>query len=238
MPLLSSHLLIQSYGILIITLGITLIRLPTLILNSPTLTILGDSMHIRPATYVPLPSLLGKLSNQSMHPLASLTKTGKTSLTTAERELLALLGAVFATSAITMMVLASSLSFSKAYLTSTTTLDGKVRRKSSAEVAEAISKLVSSQDIFMLLSGIHVFIMSSLVAWIYVTKADVAEEARSDHPGSWAILANQTSFILALMDMLFWGYLYTVIKEERRQVLLVGQERRNADAEDEANSRG
>lgn len=208
-----------------------------MILNSPTIAILGDSMHIRPASYVPVPHLLGNLAQQNAHPLSSRTKSTAASLTTAERELLALIGGVLVISAVTMMVLCTSLFYSKSNLTSRTTENGRVLRKSSAEVAETVSKLVSSQDVFMLLSGIHVLIMSVLVVWMYLTKARVADEARSDTLGNWALLANQTSFVLALVDMLIWGYLYTVIKEERRQVLLAVQEMNDADDEDRTNAR-
>ena len=39
-------------------------------------------------------------------------------------------------------------------------------------------------------------------------------------PGSiGALVGNQVVFSAGLMDMLFWGYLWTVLREERREIL-------------------
>ena len=47
------------------------------------------------------------------------------------------------------------------------------------------------------------------------------------------MLANQIVFSASLMDMLFWGYLWTVIRDERREVLGRVQMLREGDDEEE-----
>ena len=136
-----------------------------------------------------------------------------------------------------MMVFASSLSYSKSNILAHTTDEGRVARKSSAEVGVSIAKLVTSQDLFMVVGAIHVFMMGNLVVWTYLTKESVAIDARGTHPSWWTLMANQTNFVLALTDMLFWGYLYTVLKEERREILVLAQARNEADDEERINAR-
>lgn len=237
MPLLSANLLLQSYGCLIIALGITFIRSPTSVLNSASLNIFGDSMRIRPATFIPLPGVNREIHEQTINPLSSLTRNGKYRLSTSERELLALIGGILMVAAISMMMLASSLSYSKSSILTGITTKGKTVRRASADVAETISSLVSHQNIFLLLSGVHVFAMGFVVLASYLTKESIGRAITGPDPSAWTLLSNQTTFIFALGDMLFWGYLYTAIKEERRQVLIIGQERREADDEDRVNSR-
>ncbi|KAK5942098.1 hypothetical protein PMZ80_006051 [Knufia obscura] len=213
-------------------MSVILIKSPTRILTSPTLSLLGASLHTRPASYIPVPSLTsGGAADQSSNPLASLTRSVKTELSIPERELLALVGLILGLSAMTMMILCTSLSFSKASLTTRTTDDGKTLRKSSPEVGEAISRLLVAQDLWQLLAGIHVLVCSPLVAWIYLQGGQV-ELGPSTGLG---LLTSDVVFTIAISDMLFWGYMYTVIKEEKRQVMEVREIRRVEDEEDETN---
>jgi len=129
------------------------------------------------------------------------------------------------------MVLATPLSFSVASLTSRTTDDGKTLRKSSAEVGETVSKLLSTQDTWQLLSGVHVLVCASLVAWIYLHRGNV----EIGPSAVFGLLVSDVVFSIGISDMLFWGYLYTVVKEERRQVMVVREMRRAEDEEDETN---
>jgi len=148
-----------------------------------------------------------------------------------ERELLALMGLILGLSAITMMVLCTSLSFSNASLTTRTTEDGKTLRKSSAEVGETMSRLLLSQDLWQLLAGIHVLVCSVLVAWIYLYGAKIEIGPST----GFGLLSSDVVFTVSISDMLFWGYTYTAIKEEKRQVMEVREKRRLEDEEDETN---
>lgn len=49
------------------------------------------------------------------------------------------------------------------------------------------------------------------------------------------LLANNIVFTFGLSNMLFWGYIYTVVKEERREVLLIRERRMEEDEEDAVN---
>ena len=51
----------------------------------------------------------------------------------------------------------------------------------------------------------------------------------------FGLLVSDVVFSIGISDMLFWGYLYTVVKEERRQVMVVREMRRAEDEEDETN---
>lgn len=236
MPLLSSALLIQSLGIALFTLSTILILSPTTALSSNTVSILGASMHIRPASYIPdtfLPSdhlPEGHSSNPFFVPLVRPKKT----LTTSERELLALFGLVLAFISISLTVLASPLRFSKSTLTARTTSDGKVVRKSSAEVGEDIRLVTYTQTLWQILSAVNVIGSSILVAWIYLVKSERHGQLQNTGEGL-DLLANNIVFTFGLSDMLFWGYIYTVVKEERREVLLIRERRMEEDEEDAVN---
>ena len=229
--------MLQSYGLLIIAVGALLITSPVKVVGSTTLTLLGDSMHIHPASYVPLPFLPGRIQQTTSNPAAKLVRSGKVALTSSEQEIFSLLGGVLIICSITMMVFATSLSYSKSNILSLTTDDGRTARKSSAEVGVSIAKLVTAQDLFLIVGAIHVFVMGNLVVWTYLTKESVAVDARGPHLSWWTLMANQTNFVLALTDMLFWGYLYTVLKEERREILVMAQARREVDDEERINAR-
>lgn len=104
-------------------------------------------------------------------------------------------------------------------------------RKSSAEVGESIARITLVQSVWQGLAGIHVVVAAAFVAWSYVFRSE--KYGRRDM--GFSVLANNVTFTVGMVDMLFWGYLYTTIKEERREVLKVGERRRTEDEEDEAN---
>lgn len=227
MPLLSSFLLIESAAITLIAISVLLVTSPNTVLSSTTLSLLGSSMHIRPATFIPEPP--------PPKSLATLARTTKTSLTTSEHEILALTGLVIFLTSISTMILAAPLHFSTSSLTSrvSTSSDGgaKTVRKSSAEVGESIARITLVQSVWQGLAGIHVVVAAAFVAWSYVFRSE--KYGRRDM--GFSVLANNVTFTVGMVDMLFWGYLYTTIKEERREVLKVGERRRTEDEEDEAN---
>ena len=97
-----------------------------------------------------------------------------------------------------------------------------------------MSRLLTTQDLWQVLSGIQVLIWSIIVAWIYTLGGRV-ELGPSVGLG---LLANDVVFTVSISSMMFWGYLYTVIKDEKRQVLEVRERRREEDEEDETNRGG
>lgn len=241
MPLLSSFLLIQSAAMGLIGLAILLVTSPATVLTSTTLSILGSSMHIRPATFIPDPFSRPStfLQGQTSNPLTSLARSTKTTSTTSERELISLLGLVIGASALSTVILAFPLRFSKKSLTSRSTDDGKILRKSSAEVGEGIASLNLTQNVWQIFAGLHVVFAAAGVAWMYVfrgSKAIPHTSALAYSLDSASLIANNVTFTFCFCDMLFWGYLYTTIKEERREVLQVREKRRLEDEEDAANT--
>ncbi|KAK5090329.1 hypothetical protein LTR05_000501 [Lithohypha guttulata] len=240
MPLLSSFLLIESAAAALLAISALLITSPTRVLSSTTLSLLGSSMHIRTATFIPdpvLPRSDGSISHSS-NPLTSLTPPLRTTLTISEREIISLLGLVIAATAFSTIILAFPLRFSRAGLTARTTDDAKVVRKSSTEVGESIAKLNLTQTTWQVFAGMHVIFASLLVAWMYVFRSQRGIDRvplLTQDVDAASLLVNNITFTIGMVDMLFWGYLYTTIKEERRVVLSVMERRRSEDEEDDAN---
>lgn len=91
--------------------------------------------------------------------------------------------------------------------------------------------LLSAQTLWQTLAGLHVVMASALVLAIYLLKsAKYGSTARVGE--GWDLLANDVVFTVGMSDMLFWGYLYTVVKEERREVMAVVERRMVEDEED------
>jgi len=76
-----------------------------------------------------------------------------------------------------------------------------------------------------------VLICSGVVAWIYL-RGGLVELGPST---GFGLLSSDVVFTVTISNMMFWGYLYTVIKEEKRQVMEVREKRRLEDEEDETN---
>jgi hypothetical protein len=91
--------------------------------------------------------------------------------------------------------------------------------------AEQVHTLLTAQARWLTLAGLHVLGSSILVAWIYLFHS-VPDSHSHSHSQSLpssslsgvALLANRVTFTAALVDMLFWGYLWTVLKDEGRDV--------------------
>jgi hypothetical protein len=91
--------------------------------------------------------------------------------------------------------------------------------------AEQVHTLLTAQARWLTLAGLHVLGSSVLVAWIYLFHS-VPDSQSHSHSQSLpssslsgiALLANRVTFTAALVDMLFWGYLWTVLKDEGRDV--------------------
>lgn len=84
----------------------------------------------------------------------------------------------------------------------------------------------------------HVIFASLLVAWMYVFRSQRGIDRvplLTQDVDAASLLVNNITFTIGMVDMLFWGYLYTTIKEERRVVLSIMERRRSEDEEDDAN---
>ena len=150
------------------------------------------------------------------------------------------MGLVLCIAAFSTIILAAPLQYSVSSLTSRISEDGKLLRKSSAEVGESIAKLNLMQSTWQVFAGLHGVVAAGFVAWIYLFRSQKYGRSGMGVVGaaSTSVLANNVTFSIGMIDMLFWGYLYTTIKEERRTVLQVMEKRRTEDEEDEANKTG
>lgn len=106
------------------------------------------------------------------------------------------------------------------------------KRVERAALGEAVRSLTDAQNTWMTVSAVWVVLTTVLTGWIYVFRNERREES-SDRSEGWGLLANHVGFAVALVDMLFWGYVYTVVKEERREVGEVLAVRMAEEQEDE-----
>lgn len=106
---------------------------------------------------------------------------------------------------------------------------------SSSRYGEELHTLYTAQSRWLTLAGVRVLGSSGLVFWIYMFhshgKSSLGFSGGEVARQGIALLANRVTFTLALSDMLFWGYLWTVLKDEGRQVA-VGVARRREEEEE------
>ena len=175
-------------------------------------------MHIRPAQFQPSTSPL----TGSMLPIEEETL-----------EVLGVVALVIAAYAITQLIFTGGLASSGSLSSGKRGGSGG----SKARLGEEVHTTLSSQSSHLSLAVVHVFASGALVAWIYLshssrnilTGSTMSSRTMSGSLG--ALLGNQVVFSAALMDMLFWGYLWTVIRDERREVLSMVQRLRSDEDE-------
>jgi hypothetical protein len=86
---------------------------------------------------------------------------------------------------------------------------------SRARRGEDLAVMSGKQSEIMGFALVRVMIEGFLCAWIYIVKG----RGFGDRGGLLVeLLGNQVVFSGAMLDMLFWGYLWTVVREERRVV--------------------
>jgi hypothetical protein len=101
-------------------------------------------------------------------------------------------------------------------------------------LAEQAAIQRASQSSWMSLAATRVFVMGGLAMWIYLAKSDSGVITGSDAIGGIkgiGLLANSVVFTAAMGEMLFWGYVWTVLKEERSglaKTVMQGREGRQA----------
>jgi Increased loss of mitochondrial DNA protein 1 len=212
MPLLSSALLLRTHALTLLTTSYFLLTSPLTILQSAPIWILGEAMHLRPALFQPSPN---PLTNKPVP------------LDEEANEILAVLALAIVVFGIGEIVFAGGLSvpegLSKAGSGSRSVTAGS--QGSKARRGEELHTLLSMQSTHLNLAFIHIAVSGVLVAWVYLfhSSRNILTGDRVSVPGVQGslgqLLGNQVVFSVALMDMLFWGYVWTVIREERREVL-------------------
>ena len=203
MPLIPSHTLILTHSL-------TGLLASYILLTSPS-TLLSNS-------FTPV-WMLG----ESMHIREVASKWTYT-----PSEPIAAMALLLALSSITQMFFASGL------LSVDVNVKGKQSKAEMGELGEKVYRLRYAQNQWMGLAGLRVLLMGVLVAWTYLF-----EGQRGGYVGSFSkisgvsLLANRAVFSAAMMDMLFWGYLWTNVKEEGRELAVAVSKLRDQNEEDE-----
>jgi Increased loss of mitochondrial DNA protein 1 len=207
MVLLTSYTLLLTHSLSTLTISYLLLTSPSTILSSQSLWILGESMHIRPL------SLSTKTLTSSMSAGA-----------TTPSEPLAMAALVLALSALTQAFFAGGLApiTLSATARSSRPKTEAERRATRRELGEKVVALRWVQGQWMGLAGIRVLLMAMLAAWIYVFHSERSRGSTflaKTVVSGFGLLANRVVFTAAMTDMLFWGYVWTVIREEGTSVL-------------------
>lgn len=107
-------------------------------------------------------------------------------------------------------------------------------KENAGALAEQAAVLRASQASWMSLAATRVFVTGGLAMWIYLLKSERGMIIDTDTIGGvkgMGLLANSVVFTAALAEMLFWGYVWTVLKEEGNglaKTIMQGREGRNA----------
>ncbi|OCT46001.1 hypothetical protein CLCR_00508 [Cladophialophora carrionii] len=247
MPLLSSTLLLRTHSLTFLTFAYYLLTSPAQLLSSTPIWLLGESMSLRPASYAPepqphdSPSSSSSSKSSTSNRLSSLITGHGTATVHAERELCALLAVILVGYAVTIFLFAGDLTLPSTAPPSSSSSSsrgggGKASSGSGASVTRAaasssrygeqVHTLLTAQSRWLSLAGLHVLGSSGLVAWIYLfhsqahlySPATTGQSLPSSSLSGFGLLANRVTFTAALVDMLFWGYLWTVLKDEGREV--------------------
>lgn len=202
MPLLGSYILILTHSLTTLTTAYILLTSPARLTTTNSIWLLGEAMHIRP----PPPSFA------------------------VPSEPLALIAALLALCALTHIFFASSLT--------PLSTSSKTDKNNTGALAESVAVLRAAQSSWLSLAGTRVFLSASLTMWIYLVHSErrggggviIDGETLSGIKGL-GLLANSVVFTAAMVDMFFWGYVWTVIKEEGRglaQSVMNSREQRQA----------
>jgi hypothetical protein len=235
MVLLSSPLLLRTYSLTILVCAYYLLTSPQQLFSATPVWLLGESMSIRPASYA-LENPVDP-SNPKLQLKGLLSGHGSGKLV-AERELFALLAVVAVVYASVLGLFAGDLNLPTPSAGGEGGGDGSAATtRSSSRLAEEIHTLLTAQSRWLTLAGLHVLGSSVFVGWIYLlhSHSDVSsgQSVPSSSLSGLDLLANRVTFTIALTDMLFWGYLWTVLKEEGREVAKLLARRKAIEDEDQ-----
>ncbi|EXJ96116.1 hypothetical protein A1O1_01242 [Capronia coronata CBS 617.96] len=259
MPLLSSTLLLRTHALSLVTLSYYLLTSPAQLLSSTPIWLLGESMHVRPAAFAlddPDDAAASPSSGSKGFRAPSLLRTTSARAgghSESELELFALLALMFVVYAVTQFLFAGDLSLASVGFASASSSSSSSSSKrdntntnsssssaSSSRLAEELSTIYNAQSRWLTLTGLHVLGSAVLAVWIYVFYSTSAAQSQSQLQASVAAsflglarLANRATFTAAFLDMLFWGYLWTVLKEEGREVAKALARRREVQQQQE-----
>jgi hypothetical protein len=110
------------------------------------------------------------------------------------------------------------------------------QKQSHTELGEKVYRLRYAQTQWMGLAGLRVLLMGLLVGYTYVF-----EGMREGYMSSFqlskisgiSLLTNRAVFTASMTDMLFWGYLWTNVREEGRELAISVSRLREQNEEDE-----
>lgn len=187
----------------------------------------GSRQRNAPAGGFRAPSLAGSLPVSAAAAQTSWGSQG-------ELELLALLALVVAGYAFMQFVFAGDLALlampsssssstpNKTSSSSSTSPSSKTQQQSSSSMSsrygEELHTLFAAQSRWLTFSGLRMLGSAALAAWIYVFHSHGNAFPVISSSAGPSLLANRVTFTVALSDMLFWGYFWTSVKEETRQV--------------------
>jgi hypothetical protein len=231
MALLSSPLLLRTHALTLSLFAYYLLTDPAQLLSSTPIWLIGESMSLRPAAFAPEhPTDTSPRTSMNLKGLIS-PQSGSTS---SERELMALLALLLVVYAGTMFLFAGDLTMLPLPVEGKAG-SGSASGATSSRYGEELHTLLTAQAGWLAVAGIHVLGSSILVAWIYLfhshSRSATAQSLPSESLSGLSLLANRVTFTVALVDMLFWGYLWTVLKEEGREVGRALARRRAAEDE-------
>lgn len=248
MPLVSSSTILALLTPCLLSLSYLLITSPTTLLPSPTIYLLGSSMGVRPARF---PFFLSSTREQTPASQTTNPPVPLASSVTAHRELLSLLALLLATLALLLATFSRPLSYTKQTLVSNlpsrstskaqpartnpnySASENSIPAASPApagSTGEKVYALLAAQTLWQALCAGLVFCNGALVVYVYLSSG--GRRGSSDRDIRVAtLLSTDVVFAASMAGMLFWGYLYTVLKEERREVLILVSERDGRAAE-------
>ena len=104
-------------------------------------------------------------------------------------------------------------------------------------MGEKVYRLRYAQNQWMGLAAVRVLLMGLLVMWMYLFQGErrggyMRTSAKMGSSG-FTLLANRAVFTAAMVDMLFWGYLWTNIREEGRELAMAVSRLSDQNEEDE-----
>ena len=251
MPLLSSTLLLRTHSLTLVVFAYYLLTSPTSLLSSAPIWLIGESMFIRPPGYASgqPPSNAGP-DTQAFRPPALLqnpirakSSTPPVTGSASERELFALLALLLLVYALMQFIFAGDLTLmlpsgptsikSSGKSAATQSTSNSSPSSSSSRFAEELHTLLTAQSRWLTLAGLHVLASAGLVFWIYMFHSHAQSDATDSMFPGLVLLANRVTFTAGLADMLFWGYLWTVLKDEGREIGGLLARRREIEEEDE-----
>ena len=190
MPFLPSYTLILTHSLTCLTISFILSTNPSLVTSSAPIWLIGEAMHIRETPTFSLPS-----------------------------EPLAALALILAVLAFVESVFAGTLAAA-----STSAKKGGEAAQSLQAFAEKAAVLHNAQAQWMMISSAKALGFGLLVMYSYLTTGR-GEGVRYVVPlglgtGRWGLgmLNNRVAFVGAFAEMLFWGYLWTNLKDEEREL--------------------